>query len=299
MAFPLTFFNSPVAQCQPATLQWAGGLPPYAVAALDARFGGIGGALIAQVVTGAQNSVFQWDKAALPAGAQVVFQVQDSTGKTAQTNPIAVAESDDTSCLPASLQPAPTATFSTRSLVKASPSEASATDTTTDPPGASQSFANAQKSHSGSHTGLILAVVGCSIVTLAIVSALWYWHISRRKTASLVSRIGPPLPRAETPMWGNMSATRSDLKLTDAESAAGSDNHPQQYQPQSIVPVTSLPPPTQRPRPQPRLASIDITAAYSYPVSPPLYSPPPPGGLTPMPPPRPSARGTRSGAPRP
>lgn len=141
MAIPFTFFTFAVAQCEPATLQWSGGIGPYDVVALDASRGGTGGpgGVLASVAAGLGGNTYLWPDTALPASkripiqvhlsltmpsdALVVFQITDSRGNVAKTGAcptrpskfssgrvrrtdlVAVACSDDSTCLPPLFQP--------------------------------------------------------------------------------------------------------------------------------------------------------------------------------------------------
>ncbi|BGP54184.1 hypothetical protein JCM8202_001317 [Rhodotorula sphaerocarpa] len=91
--------NTPTAlyQCQPYLVTWGGGQGPYYVRVLP------GGQLSASPIATldsqpTSDNQFTWD-VNIPAGTSITLTVTDSTGTTASTAPISVADGGSSSCL--------------------------------------------------------------------------------------------------------------------------------------------------------------------------------------------------------
>ncbi|KAH9848577.1 hypothetical protein C2E23DRAFT_432269 [Lenzites betulinus] len=82
-------------QCEPYPFTWSGGTPPYIFSVISPHPPPL------TVFSGIEETQFVW-AADIPSGFEVTFQVEDSTGASAQTGPTTMRRGVDDSCLSAS-----------------------------------------------------------------------------------------------------------------------------------------------------------------------------------------------------
>jgi len=95
-AYAQAMVNTPanLIECEPASITWSGGTPPYLLTVFPAG----NSATILQNLGNTNSTSFTW-QVNVASGQSVGFAVLDNTGKTGQSAPVPIQAGSSTSCI--------------------------------------------------------------------------------------------------------------------------------------------------------------------------------------------------------